>query len=251
MRLFGRSRHWPVTLRDDSLGEPPGGTLVLRPLRRSDAARWLELRRDNGDWLDPWEATTPQPSDAASDGSSGPRGGATFGPGRPGRERRAPTFVEYADLLDRAAHEGTTLPFAVELDGDLVGQLTVSSITYGSLCSASIGYWIGRHAAGRGVIPTAVALATDHCFMELGLHRVEVNIRPENAPSLRVVEKLGFRDEGLRVAYLHIRGQWCDHRTFALTAEEVGPHGLLSRWRAATRGGRPPGMDGSRVAGGE
>lgn len=249
MRFFGRSRHWPVTLRDDSLGEPPGGTLVLRPLRRSDAARWLELRRDNSDWLDPWEATTPQPS-TREGGSPGGRG-ADFGPGRPGRERRPPTFVEYADLLDRAAREGTTLPFAVELDGDLVGQLTVSSITYGSLCSASIGYWISRHAAGRGVIPTAVALATDHCFMELGLHRVEVNIRPENAPSLRVVEKLGFRDEGLRVAYLHIRGQWCDHRTFALTAEEVGPQGLLARWRAQTRRTGPAGTDGPWAARGE
>ena len=60
--------------------------------------------------------------------------------------------------------------------------------------------------------------------------RVEVNIRPENGPSLRVVEKLGLRDEGLRKRYLHIRGSWADHRTFALTVEEV-PDGLLGRWR--------------------
>jgi ribosomal-protein-alanine N-acetyltransferase len=80
-------------------------------------------------------------------------------------------------------------------------------------------------------MPTAVALAVDHCFLVLRLHRVEVNIRPENTASLRVVEKLGFRDEGLRRRYLHIDGAWRDHRSFALTAEEV-PGGLLSRWRS-------------------
>ena len=78
----------------------------------------------------------------------------------------------------------------------LVGQLTVGGITWGSLCSAHVGYWVDQRVAGRGVMPTAVALAADHCFSALGLHRIEVNIRPENAASLRVVEKLGFREEG-------------------------------------------------------
>ena len=73
-------------------------------------------------------------------------------------------------------------------------------------------------------------MATDHCFGVLGLHRIEVNIRPENLPSLRVVEKLGLRDEGVRERYLHIQGEWTDHRTFAVTTEEV-PDGLLARWR--------------------
>ena len=76
-----------------------------------------------------------------------------------------------------------------------------------------------------------MALATDHCFGALDLHRVEINIRPENGPSLRVVEKLGFRDEGVRERYLHIQDRWCDHRTFALTVEDV-PEGLLARWRS-------------------
>ena len=132
--------------------------------------------------------------------------------------------------LAAQARTGTTLPFAIEYAGELVGQLTVSSITYGSLRSGAVGYWVGRRVAGRGITPTAVALAVDHCFFVLGLHRIEVNIRPENTPSLRVVEKLQLRDEGLRERYLHIAGEWADHRTFALTAEEV-PDGLLARWR--------------------
>ena len=97
--------------------------------------------------------------------------------------------------------------------------------------TATLGYWVDQDRAGRGIVPTAVALATDHCFKTLGLHRMEINIRPENAASLRVVEKLGFRDEGLRPRFLHINGEWADHRSFALTSEEV-PEGILARWLA-------------------
>ena len=70
-----------------------------------------------------------------------------------------------------------------------------------------------------GLIPTAVALATDYCFRALRLHRVEIAIRPENAASLRVVEKLGIRYEGRKPAYLNIAGAWRDHECFALHAD--------------------------------
>ena len=105
----------------------------------------------------------------------------------------------------------------------------MSSISYGSLSSATIGYWVAQSAAGRGLTPAAVALATDHVFRELGLHRMEICIRPENAASLRVVQKLGFRYEGLRRRYIHIDGDWRYHYAFALTQEEV-PQGVLARW---------------------
>ncbi|MEL7976675.1 GNAT family protein [Isoptericola sp. F-RaC21] len=207
-RGWAVSRPWPVTLREDA----PSGTVVLRPLRRKDGPEWLRLRSVNASWLEPWEATSPGERPAAS------------------------TFGDYLRALSAQARAGTTLPFAVELDGALVGQLTVSQIVYGSLCSASIGYWVSQGVAGRGVIPTAVAMAGDYCLAVLGLHRIEINIRPENAPSLRVVEKLGFRDEGVRERYLHIQGRWRDHRTFALTTEDV-PEGLLARWQQVRDGG--------------
>ncbi|QGQ20177.1 GNAT family N-acetyltransferase [Cellulomonas sp. JZ18] len=191
---------WPVELVD--------GDVRLRPLRRRDADAWMSLRAVNAGWLEPWDATSPEPVRGAR-----------------------PTFGQFVRALAAQARDGSALPFAVDYGGELVGQLTVSSIQYGSLRSASIGYWVSQHVAGRGVIPTAVALATDHCFGVLRLHRVEINIRPENRPSLRVVEKLGFRDEGLRERYLHIQGQWCDHRSFALTVEDV-PEGLVARWHA-------------------
>ena len=197
------TRGWPATLSDGPVG--------LRPINRKDRADWLEVRSRNAAWLAPWEATPP-------------------------RDTAPPmSFTTMVRSLRQQARKGTLLPFVVTYEGVLVGQLTVGGITWGSLCSAHVGYWVDQRVAGRGVMPTAVALAADHCFNALGLHRIEVNIRPENAASLRVVEKLGFREEGTRSAFLHIAGDWRDHRAFALTAEEV-PEGLLARWleRSAT-----------------
>jgi len=199
---------WPAELRD--------GDVLLRPLHRSDARAWHDVRAHNRAWLEPWEATSPEP----------PRG-------------PAPTFGQYVRLLDRQARAGETLPFAVTYAGELVGQLTVAGIQRGSACSGSVGYWVSRDVAGRGIIPTSVALAVDHCFGVVGLHRLEIAIRPENAASLRVVAKLGLREEGLRERFLHIQGGWRDHRTFAVTQEEV-PGGLLARWRERRATDTPP-----------
>jgi len=127
------------------------------------------------------------------------------------------------------------MPFAIWLyegrSARMVGQLTIGNIVRRAFCSGHAGYWIDAAAAGRGVMPTALALATDHAFTQGGLHRMEVNIRPENMPSRRVVEKLGFREEALHVRYLHIDGAWRDHVGYALTSEEVAADGgLLARW---------------------
>jgi ribosomal-protein-alanine N-acetyltransferase len=73
-----------------------------------------------------------------------------------------------------------------------------------------------------------VALAVDHAFGPVGLHRIEATVRPENAASLRVLTKLGFRDEGLLQRYLEVDGAWRDHRLLAVTRDEVGD-GLVSR----------------------
>lgn len=194
------TRGWPATLREGRIG--------LRPIRLRDAAAWREVRRVNAEWLRPWEATLP------------------IG------ETDAPmSFAGMVRRLRAEAREGRTLPWVITLDGDLVGQVTVGGIARGSLLSGYIGYWIDSRVAGHGITPTAVAMASDHCFDGLGLHRIEINIRPENTASLRVVEKLAFRAEGAREKYLHIDGAWRDHLTFALCREDV-PEGVLARWRA-------------------
>ncbi|MCA0329358.1 MAG: GNAT family N-acetyltransferase [Actinobacteria bacterium] len=188
---------WPVELADGAVG--------LRPLRLRDSKEWREVRARNAEWLRPWEATSPDP-----------------------RTEPAPTYAAMVRRLHADARAGRSMPFVVTFADRLVGQLTVSSITWGSLRGCSVGYWVDQRVAGRGIMPTAVAMASDHCW-SIGLHRVEINIRPENVASRRVVEKLGFRPEGLRPAYLHIDGDWRDHLSFALTADEV-PGGLLARW---------------------
>jgi ribosomal-protein-alanine N-acetyltransferase len=189
---------WPVVLRE--------GDLTLRPLRYRDSAMWREVRSRNVEWLAPWEATHP-------DASTQP-----------------PTFRQMVRLFNQEARAGRMMPFVVELDGRLVGQVSVSGIAWGSLRSGQIGYWVDQAIAGRGIVPTAVAMAVDHCFFSVGLHRVEVNIRPENRASLRVVHKLGFRPEGVRLRYLHIDGRWCDHVSYAMTRDEAAG-GILRRWR--------------------
>jgi ribosomal-protein-alanine N-acetyltransferase len=130
--------------------------------------------------------------------------------------------------MRREARAGRQLPFAVEYDGRFVGQLTVSNVVRGSAQFASIGYWVDEQYAGRGIIPRAVAMAVDHCFGEVGLHRIEIAIRPENTSSLRVVEKLGIGQIGFAPRFLHIDGEWRDHVLFAITCEEV-PRGLVHR----------------------
>ena len=121
------------------------------------------------------------------------------------------------------------LPFLILYKGEIVGQLNVANILHGSVSSCVMGYWITPDVAGNSITPTAVALAMDYMFSVVGLHRVEIDIRPENAASVRVVEKLGLRFEGLKKDYIHINNAWRDHLVFALTAGEVSD-GVLNRW---------------------
>jgi ribosomal-protein-alanine N-acetyltransferase len=191
------------------------GPISLTPMRQRDRAAWEEVRRRNHSWLQPWEATLP-----------------------PGSQSGPATYNGLVRMFGRQAREGRVLPWLLHYDpGDrrpvLAGQLTVSGIVGGSASWGQIGYWLDQRWAGRGLMPTAVALATDYCFQVMRLHRIEIAIRPENTKSLRVVEKLQFRPEGMRPRYLHIDGEWRDHLVFALNAEEV-PEGLLRRWDLGT-----------------
>jgi ribosomal-protein-alanine N-acetyltransferase len=206
--MLGSTPGWPAVLAD--------GPVLLRPYRRSDARAWSEVRIANEEWLSPWESSPP-------------------GPWSEMNSPRAYLYV-YRDMK-RAARRGDSMPFAVclrEDDGSerLVGHINLGSIVRRAFSSAYVGYWVDSRVAGRGVIPTALALAVDHAFGPGGLHRVEINIRPENGPSRRVVEKLGFREEAYHPRYMHIDGAWRDHLGYAMTSEEiVAEGGLVARWR--------------------
>jgi ribosomal-protein-alanine N-acetyltransferase len=205
--VIGGTPGWPARLGF--------GDVMLRPYRMRDSAAWTETRLANREWLLPWESVAP--ADYAERNSSA-------------------AFSTMLRSLRRQARAGHTMAFCVLWQGRLVGQVTVGNIVRGALNSAYVGYWVDGRYAGRGITPTAVALVADHCFTAAQLHRIEANVRPENAASRRVVEKLGFREEGMRERYLFIDGAYRDHLSFVLTEEEV-PEGVLNRWRAAQSAG--------------
>ena len=102
-------------------------------------------------------------------------------------------------------------------DGDseiFIGQITMGGIVFGAMRGAHIGYWIDRNFANKGYTTQAVQLLTDFAFSSLKLHRLEINLRPENAASRKVAEKAGYIFEGDRPRYLHIDGNWRDHIAF-------------------------------------
>ena len=203
LTAVGRIHGWPATLTEPDLLDTQ---VTLRPVRVSDARAWREIRVRNASWLRPWEPSNPETPLVRSPirpWSHGPHHAAG---GRP----------------------GVALPWVVCYGGQFAGQLTVGSIVWGSSRSGQIGYWIDESYAGLGIIPTALAMAVNHCFRVMGMHRLEASIRPENAASRRVVEKLGFRDEGVRERQLHINGTWRDHICYAITAEEVSA-GMLPK----------------------
>lgn len=118
---------------------------------------------------------------------------------------------------ERAA--GTREQFGVFDAGELAGYVSLSQIFRGAFQNTYLGYAIGRDHGGRGLATAAVTSAVDRAWA-MGLHRVQVNVATTNAPSLRVVEKTGFRHEGTALRYLHIGGRWTDHHLFAKTREE-------------------------------
>lgn len=176
----------------------------MRIVRMKDSKSMERLILSNREWLRPWEATNPE----------GPNSFDIRGQIR---------------MLLKQMDNNSCLPFVIEQDGTIVGQLNVANILFGSVSSCVIGYWVAPEVAGKGITPTAVALVCDYLFNVVGMHRIEIDIRPENLSSLRVVEKLGFRYEGLKQRYIHINGAWRDHYIFALTHEEV-QSGVLNRW---------------------
>ncbi len=166
------------------------GPISIRLIKQRDARVLQSELLGNRAWLRPWEATSPD-------------GPVSFDM-RLGIRR---LLQQYRD--------GGGVPFVMEYDGEIAGQLNVWGIARGSLSSATIGYWVSERFAGRDITPTCVALATDICFSELRLHRMEICIRPENTASLRLHDRHGFRTVGTRerialMGYGPLAGTWRD-----------------------------------------
>ncbi len=106
--------------------------------------------------------------------------------------------------------------------GEIVGVVNISQIFMGAFQSGYLGYYGSIHCAGRGLMTQAVRAAVHFAFGQLGLHRLEANIQPDNVRSIQLVRRLGFRKEGFSPKYLKIDGQWRDHERWAILADEFG-----------------------------
>ncbi|SDR89500.1 ribosomal-protein-alanine N-acetyltransferase [Schaalia meyeri] len=180
--------------------------LVVRPVRGQEHRALDAVRRADGHWLRPWEATLP-----------------------PDTLEHIPTFSQYVRRADCNQRDGTGLVFGVQVDGSYVGQFSLSNVHWGAMSSGMLGYWILSDWSGRGLGTLVTALILDLVVGELGLHRVEVCVRPENERSLGLCRGLGLVEEGLRPRYMHICGQWADHIAFFIDAETLPEGGLVQR----------------------
>jgi ribosomal-protein-alanine N-acetyltransferase len=208
--LTGAHPGWPAHLGplETRIGRVEG-----RALRRGDFADWQRARIQDEALIAPWDATSEL--SWATRHSSG-------------------VWHSHRSLLRVGARRGEVVPFAITVNGAFAGQVTLGGIQRGALRSGWVGYWVHSRFHGKGVATAAVALTVAHGFGQVGLHRIEATIAPENVASRAVVAHLGFRQEGHLVRYLDINGAWRDHLLFALTVEEV-PHGLpqlLQRWQS-------------------
>ncbi len=203
-----------------------GRRVLLRPLIRDDFRAWREVRRRNRARLALWE----------------PR----LAPGRPDIAEDPGAFAARCAARKRERQQGAGFGFGVFVEGGLRGEMNLSSIQRGPLQSCYVGYWMDEAVGGRGYTPEALVVAARFAFEKLSLHRLQVAIVPRNTASLRVVEKLGLRREGLAERYVEINGTWEDHYRFAITAEEWQVRGpeLVARWIAPLRRTQPaPGLE--------
>lgn len=128
----------------------------------------------------------------------------------------AEAFQDWMHRFD----DGTNLGFLVRVPdtGAAAGTVNINSIIRGRYQGASLGYAAFAPSAGRGYMTEGVAAAMQHAFEDLRLHRLEASIQPANKASLALVQRLGFRYEGLSPDYLYINGAWRDHERWSITA---------------------------------
>ncbi len=175
--------------------------LALRPPRASDVPELRKVLRANADHLRPWEPA-PYPGEDPSS--------LTAVTNRVTRQRR-----------DWKRGDSFTLLVTLRTpDEPIIGRVTLGGVLRGAFQNAYVGYWIDQRHQGQGYMTEAVTTAFSFGFGAAGLHRLQIAIMPRNGASLRVIEKVGARREGLAERYLRIAGEWEDHVVFAMTREE-------------------------------
>ncbi|MGF1429199.1 GNAT family N-acetyltransferase [Kitasatospora sp. LaBMicrA B282] len=166
-----------------------GDRVAIRLLRPEDRAQFTRLARENAPLHHPWLA--PPTTDEAYDA--------------------------YHARLTEPVREG----FAVCLPetGELAGYVSINNIVHGAFRCGALGY--GAFVAGRGLVREGVELVIRYAFTTMELHRLEINVQPDNTRSIALARSLGFRLEGLSPDFLFIDGAWRDHERWAITADLV------------------------------
>lgn len=155
--------------------------VYLRPVTRRDRHEFLDLMQSSRTLHEPW---IQPPLSSLS-------------------------FHNYLARTHRDDHEGL-LVCCRHSDG-ILGVININNIVRGSFLSASLGYYAGAPFAGCGYMREGLEQAKEYAFRELGLHRLEANIQPDNVSSIGLVRRCGFVYEGLSPAFLFIAGAWRDH----------------------------------------
>lgn len=168
--------------------------MVLRLPEMGDHLVWTRLRQDGADFLRRWEPSW------SSDHFS----------------RRA--FRNRVYWAQRAREDGRAIAlFLVRReDRRLMGAITLDNIRRGPAQTAQVGYWIGPDFARAGYMTEALEATVRYAFSVLDLSRIEAACLPENAPSRGLLERAGFRTEGIAEKYLRIDGRWRDHVLYAM-----------------------------------
>jgi ribosomal-protein-alanine N-acetyltransferase len=173
--------------------------VFIRPPRLEDRSEFLGIRERDREWLQPWEPIAPDPAKNL------------FSPGE---------YERYVadSVTDRRRR---FLIWVRDTSGErIVGQAALNEIIRGPLQQAFLGYWISRAFSGQGIMTRGLQMVLAQAFGELGLHRVEANIQPHNAPSIALAKSIGFRKEGYSPKYLQIQGGWADHERWAMVMDE-------------------------------
>jgi [ribosomal protein S5]-alanine N-acetyltransferase len=174
--------------------------VTLRTPQMADYPAWAELRAQSREFLAPWEPLW------ATDELS-----------RASFRRRVRHYLR--DLREDVGY--ALFIFAVST-GALVGGLTLCNVRRGVTQSCTLGYWIGAQYANQGYMTAAVRAVVPFVFDSLELHRLEAACLPTNTASIRLLEKTGFKREGLARRYLRINGVWQDHLLYALLDSDTG-----------------------------
>ncbi|MGX9355311.1 GNAT family N-acetyltransferase [Roseobacteraceae bacterium S113] len=167
--------------------------LTLRPPVHSDFRAWTSLRVESRDFLTPWEPVW------AND------------------HLTRKSFTNRVYWASRAINQGSAVPLFVlrRSDQSLLGAITLDNIRRGPAQSGTLGYWIGAPYARNGFMGEAIAAVVHYAFTRLDLSRVEAACLPENAASRGLLEKSGFKYEGVAQSYLQINGRWRTHVLYA------------------------------------